>query len=420
MNFTLPKISFYLFLALVFSLGFMQPYISYGNFKLPYTDFIFVLTFSVWLLSILLKKNSLRFHKFYLLLLFYFGAMVVSAFFSTNPSASFIKLSGEVYLLCLAVLTFNLIRNLDELKYLIYAWLGGTFFAVLAGFLALFLFYVIPENSLLPHLLFYHGTLPAGNYPRLKATFLNSNQFCNYLTASLMLALIGEKLKWLNKSVFYLLTAGILIISLLTISPGLGGIALCLGLWFWFIFKEKNKTGFALFSFLAGVSIALVFLVVTAIAFQSHQTAPFVINLPFLDAKLFPSARLMVWIESFKTFTANPLVGVGLGENVCYVNFSDPSGNFQTLTDAHNVFLNIAAQSGLFGLTAFVAITIFLVRKTFSNFGEIKILKFGCGLILVSCLLYQGVSGSFENSRHIWVIIGVILSLDVLDSADGA
>lgn len=415
MNFSLQKISFYLFLILVFSLAFMQPYISYGKFKLPLTDIIFLLTFAVWLISILLKKTSFRLSPFYWLLILYFGAMLVSAIFSNNPRSSFIKLAGEIYLLSLAVLTFNLIRNLDEVKYLILAWLAGTIFTVFFGFLAIFLFYFAPENSLLPDLLFYHGTLPAGNYPRLKSTFTNGNMFCNYLTASLMLTLIAGKLKWLGKTVFYFLLAGILIISLLTISPGLGGIALCLGFWFWFLFRQ-DKPIFARSSLYGGLFIAGIFLFVTAFAFQSHPTAPFVINLPVFDAKLFPSARLMVWLESFQTFLANPFFGVGLGENVCSVNFSDPTGSYQILTDAHNTFLNIAGQTGLFGLAAIIAITIYLTKKvfTFPESDESKTLKFGFGLIFLSCFVYQGLSGSFEDARHIWVIIGVILSLDFL------
>lgn len=420
MEFSLQKISFYLFLVLVFSLAFMQPYILFGKLKLPYTDIIFLLSLPVWIISIFIKKTSFRWHPFYWLLVLYFGAMLTSTIFSNNPGASFIKLSGEIYLLSLPVLTFNLIRNFSEIKYLIFAWLAGTIFAIFFGVLAVFLFYLAPENTLLRDLLFYHGTLPAGNYPRIKSTFLNGNMFCNYLTASLMLTLVAGKLKWLGEPIFYLLFAGILITSLFTISPGLGGIGLCLGFWFWFVFKQKDKFIFARLSFYAGILISIIFLFLTAIAFQNHPTAPFAINLPVFDAALFPSARLMAWIESFQTFLANPFAGVGLGENVCSVNYADPTGNFQILNDAHNTFLNIAGQSGLFGLTAIIGITIYLTKKVFAfpNFGELKTLKFGFGLIFISCFVYQGLSGSFEDARHIWIIVGVILSLDFLTSAD--
>ncbi len=422
MDFSLQKISFCLFLVLVFSLAFMQPYISFGKLKLPYTDIIFLLSFPVWIISIFFKKTSFRWHPFYWLLILYFGAMLASTIFSNNPRSSFIKLLGEIYLLSLAVLTFNLIRNLIEIKYLIFAWLAGTIFTIFFGVLAVFLFYLAPENTLLPDLLFYHGTLPAGIYPRIKSTFLNGNMFCNYLTASLMLTLVAGKLKWLGEPIFYLLFAGILITSLFTISPGLGGIALCLGFWLWFVFKQKDKFILARLSFYAGVFISIIFLLVTAIAFQSHPTAPFAINLPFFDVTLYPSARLMAWIESFQTFLANPFAGVGLGEDVCSVNYVDPTGNFQILNDAHNTFLNTAGQSGFFGLTAILGITIYLIKKvfTFPDFDELKTLKFGFGLIFISCFVYQGLSGSFEDARHIWVIVGVILSLDFLSSADSA
>lgn len=419
MDFSLQKISLGLFLVLVFSLAFMQPFISFGNLKSPYTDIVFLLTFPVWIISIFLKKTSFRWHPFFWLLILYFGAMLISAIFSNNPRSSFVKLLGEIYLLSLAMLTFNLIRNLSEIKYLILSWLAGTIIAVFFGTLAIFLFYLSPENTLLPDLLFYHGTLPAGNYPRIKSTFLNSNMFCNYLTASLMLTLVAGKLEWISNTVFYLLSAGILIISLFTISPGLGGIALCLGVWFRFVFKQKDKFIFAQLSFYGGIFISVIFLLVTAIAFQSHPTAPFALNLPVFDVTLFPSSRLMAWIESVSTFIANPFVGVGLGEDVCSVNYLDPSGNFQVLGDAHNVFLNIAGQTGFLGLIAIIGIIIYITRIvfTFSNFEELKTLKFGFGLVFISCFVYQGLSGSFEDARHIWVLIGVILSLDFLTAS---
>lgn len=417
MKFSLEKVLFGLFVILVFSLAFMQPNYSFGKFKLPFTDLIFLLTFALWTILIIFKKKSFRWHNLYWCLIFYFCAMLISAIFSNNPRDSFVKLSGEIYLLGLSVLTFNVVRNFSEIKFFIYAWLTGTFFAVFFGFLALFLFYFAAENEFLNNLLFYQGSLPSGNYPRIKSTFLNSNLFCNYLTAGLMLAFVAHKLNFLRNAAFYPLVFGILLIALFTISPGLGGIAFCIGIWFWNEFREKNDRSLAYLSLLGGIFISIAFLFVTSIAFQSHPTAPFIIKIPFFDLTLFPSVRLMIWIESFNTFIANLLVGAGLGEDVCRVSFVDPNGNHQILTDAHNLFLNVAGQMGIFGLSAIILIIFFLLKSIFMlpNSENLKILKLGFGLIFVSCFIYQGLSGSFENARHIWVIIGIILSLDRLD-----
>lgn len=394
----------------------------FGKFRLPFTDIIFLLTFSLFLISIFLKKIVFRRHPFYIFLIAYFGSLLISAIFSINPRAGFIKLAGETYLIFLAVLTFNLVTSFENLKSLIFAWLAGTSVALLFGFLALFLFYFSPETDFLKHLLFYYGSLPPGFYPRIKSTFQDGNLFCNYLTASLMLTLIAGKLRWIGISFFYILTAGILLISLFTFSPGLGGIGLCFGVWFWLVLKERGKNICANLSLCAGIFTAIIFLLFTMIAFENHQSSNFVFNIPFFDFVLYPSVRILIWIDSFKTFLENPFVGIGLGENVCAVIFFDPSGNSQLLTEAHNTFLNVAGQSGLLGFSAVLAITLYFLRKFFNFSGDEKqrILKFGFGLIFLSCFFYQGLAGSFENARHIWVVIGIIMSLESANLTDRA
>jgi O-antigen ligase len=399
------------FLVLVFSLGFMQPSILFRDFRVPLTDFIFLFTFFVWLVSILLKKSVFHWHKFYWLLLGYFGAMLLSTFFSINPQTSFVKLLGEIYLLSLPVLSFNLIRTENDIKRVLQVWLLATSFVVLVGILTFFLFYFDRENWLLRHTLFYYGTLPPGNYPRIAATFWNGNMLCNYLSVSLIFLLISQKLGWITKSVFYPLLFGILFCSFLTISPGLGGIALVVGIWGWLYFKQ-SKPRLAFASLVSGVFFAAVFLPVMMIAPNTHPTSPFSIKIPFIGQKIEPSSRAMVWMDSWATFAENPLVGRGLGQDVCNTQYLDLSGRLQLLTDAHNVFLNVAAQTGIFGLLAIIFIIFYVARKTFPlniTKTNANILKIGFGTAFIGAFVYQGIGGAFEDARHLWVLIGLFL-----------
>ena len=105
------------FFALVVSLPLVRLFnLPLFNAVIPATDFIFLAVFAIWTLALLQGKTSLRHSRFYLFLFLYAAAMTLSTVFSTDFNRSAIKLAGEFYLLALAVLTFNVVRNLPDLR----------------------------------------------------------------------------------------------------------------------------------------------------------------------------------------------------------------------------------------------------------------------------------------------------------------
>lgn len=407
----LPRLTKFSFLLLIFSLVFMQPYVYIAGFRAIPADIIFLLTFGFWFLSLLTKQARFRWHRFYWLLIFYFAAMLVSAVFSVNPRTSFIKLLGEIYLLSLPVLTFNLIESERDLRHALKVWLAATGFVIVVGLLTVFLFYFQRENWLLNYTLFSFGTLPPGNYPRVHLTFLNANMLCNYLSVSLMFTLIFQKLGWINRKIFYILLAGILFCAAFTISPSLGGIGLSLGVWLWLCFR-KSKPFFARVNLAGGILAAVAFIFAVLIAPGLHPTAPFFVDVPLLEKRVAPSGRIMTWTASWKTFSENPFFGRGVGQDACDVRYFDLTERLQTLTDAHNVFLNVAAQTGVFGLLAISLLIFYVTRKTFPlAFDETNrsVFRIGFGLAFISAFFYQGIAGSYEDARHLWVLIGFFL-----------
>ena len=87
----------------------------------------------------------------------------------------------------------------------------------------------------------------------------------------------------------------------------------------------------------------------------------------------------------------------------------------QFLTDAHNTFLSIAAHDGLFGLAAFCTLIIFVLRKpSLQTSGNPEsVIHTAAWIGLVQALLYQGIAGSWEHTRHIWVLIGLVAALQL-------
>jgi len=205
--FSLEIIAYYLFLALVASLAFMQPNVRVAGFEIPISDFLFLLTSCFYGLAILFGQTRLRGDLFIWLLAFYALVMTVSAAFSIERQSSFIKLAGEFYLLSLPVLAFNLIRDRQRLRTVLVAWLLASAVCAFIGTLSVVIFYIDRSNPLLQFTLSSFGTLPPGNYPRLMATFLNMNMLCNYLSVSVVMLLIARMLGWISGLVFYSILA---------------------------------------------------------------------------------------------------------------------------------------------------------------------------------------------------------------------
>lgn len=404
-----------LLMLLIFSLAFVFPFLYIFDQRIPYTDFIFIAVFAVWIVGILTKKFTFRFHKFFLLLAFYLFTLFISVIFSADNKSSFLKFSGEIYLVFLTIIVFNFAENLEQIKKLTLAWLAGMMFVLLLGFLTIFLFYFDFGTSLLNIFLNHYGTVPAGNYPRIKLTFFHSNMLCNYLSVGLMLTIAAGKLKWINSFFSKILIALILFISLFTFSPGLGGIGLSLGIFYWLYYKSKQKSYVSKANLIGGISIAIIFLGLLIFAMQNHPTAPFVFKIPFIEKDIYGSSRIMVWTATFETFKNNFWNGIGLGEDVCRVRYLNPSGVLEDLRDGHNTILNVSAQTGILGFISILLINIYLLKKIFAfkNMNSPSGLFYNCcGIAILSAFIYQGLGGSFEETRHLWVLFGLFLAAD--------
>jgi putative inorganic carbon (hco3(-)) transporter len=398
-----------LFIAL---LGIMQPPIRLIGFAAVPGDFLFVPLAAGWAVLLAARKAPLVLDRGYWFIGFYFAAMLASALTAASPSQAASKLATQIYLLSLPILVCSLLRDEAALRAALRWWLAGTALVVAIGAGSLLLFAIDPEHPLLRYTRFHFGTLPAGDYPRLRLTFLNANMACNYLTVSLGLLLVAGRKQWIGKRAFLLLLGGILLSAAATISPGLGGVFLMLGLWVW-LTQRRQRPGTGRLALASGTAAALLFIPAMAFTPILHRTAPFLIHVPIFDLTLAPAGRLMIWMDAVRNALADPLLGRGIGADAVLVRYQDPSGNLQRLTDAHNMFLSIAVQCGLVGLTALLALIAYAVRRT-APFrlldGNTNLVRLGVGLAFLDGFVYQGLGGSFEDARHLWVVFGLLLA----------
>ena len=405
------------FLLLIFSLGFMQPYVGAFGYPMPLTDFIFPVVFALWILALFIKAARFRWNRLYFVLVLYLGAMTLSTAFSLDQQKSVLKLFGEIYLLGLAVLTIHVVTNLEIARKTLYAWLAATSITCIISVLSLILFYFDRDSFLLRYTLSYYGTLPPGNYPRVLSTFLNANMLCNYLSVSTVFLLAAHKLGWINRTLFVTLLVLLIAAICLSISPGIGGVLLCIGMWFWIDLRYKGRYRAARFWLALGLFSAGAFFVLLLIALGDNTLAEFQIEL-MPGYHVFSSERLSGWIAALRTIAENPIVGRGLGLDAVEVYSYLASGKLHFMSDAHQVWLNFAAQTGLVGLCSICLLTVYLFRRSMPfRFFETpnSILRVTFGLAFVGAFIYQGLGGSFEDARHLWVLIGLLAGFGETD-----
>ena len=403
-----------LFLLLVISLPIVQPFnLRFGEIIIPLSDPLFVVTSLVWFVALLRKKTSFRWSKFYLPLAIYFLALVVSTFTSEQPRQSFFKLAGAIYLICLAVLTFNLVRSLDFFRKVLSAWMIGTVLTIIPALLAIVLFYVGYGESEYNIGIAGYGSLPPGNYPRVLGLFANMNMLSDYLNVSLVFLLLMYELDRLRPVWSRILLIAIGITSVFTFSPGIGGIFLSAGLWVWLKLKETNRQRLGQVALYGGIVMAVLFFLATTISPISTGQQGF--KVPVFNVHLEPSTRAIAWKTAWTTFTQHPVFGRGVGMEVSDVRMLHASGIEHHLTDAHNAWLSVAGQAGLFGLLAFISIIIYLIRvsKPFRLNGPVEgKVRTALLLAFIGAFLYQSLSGSFEDARHLWLLFGLMAAFE--------
>ncbi len=409
----LAKMAFWL---LIFSLPFAKPIASVGGLAVTATDVLFVIAAGAFATALVTGDASLRWNAFYGILLIYFAAMLVSALGSGDPERSAIKLASQAYLIALPVLARSLIDAPADLRTALKYWLAATAIVAAVGTLALLFFVLGVGGPALEFALHPFGTLPPGDYPRLDATFASPAMLCNYLTVSLLILLVARRSGWVGPAAFHLLLAAAGVTALFTLTPGLGGFLLAIALWMYLVLESRRYASAAM---AAGAAVALVFVLAAALTPIVHPTAPFLIQLPGIDQPLAPSVRMMTWLDAWHRFLDNPLIGSGIGSDAVAVRYVDPSGFLHVLTDAHNVFLNFAVQCGLIGLAAMILLVVKVAQLTGPlRLGDRNVLRLGLGLAWLDAFAYQGLTGSYEDARHLWVLLGLMLTAIRLEALE--
>jgi O-antigen ligase len=235
--------------------------------------------------------------------------------------------------------------------------------------------------------------------------------YCAYLVASLAILITVRKVGWLRRG-FVPFAGALIVAAVFSLSPGFGGLLLVLAFGVWCEWRRTRPRLAKLAIAASAIGATLFVLAITASPAASG---------PLSIWNLRPSSRMLTWRGSFSTFLAHPWLGKGVGLDVVEIGYTNPSGIYELLTDAHNAWLSVLAQEGLVGLAAFTAMIAALLRGTlrFSLTSRRLALQTGLTVAFVAGFLYQSLSGSFEDTRHVWVLIGLVAAVKDLPDSPG-
>lgn len=410
-----------LFFAGVAAVPFMQPFTLrlMGSAVQP-ADALFGLVGLAWIAALATGAMKLRRGRFYVYLAAFFGAMLLTT--ALSPSRSVGRLVIEIYLMGLGVLAYNLVRTGDDLRRTWAVWTATATVtaAAMLGSAALFYAAGLKDPKVNP-ILWTAGSLPTGNYPRVRGFFLNGNMTGAYLAVSACfavgLASSSDKHRRLALAAGLAMSAA----ALFTLSTALGGLAIAIGMFAWRYEAARAKAG-GESGAKAGATRALKALLPLAGLFAAALLVYTATYPKRGDAglSLEPSPRWLTWGSSWESFLRHPMFGNGLGAPLADVHYFAARGVHEHLTDPHNAWLSVAGQMGAVGLAAFVAMLVWLGTALFERSKASEAERAGgfdraaprmvlAGAMIV--ILYQTFSCSLEDMRHVWLAFGLMAGL---------
>ncbi len=339
-----------------------------------------------------------------------------------------VKIVGICSLMAAPTVAINAVRSPELWRRLHLAWLLAAATAGALTCLAVVGFYLGLRDAESNPMLGNYGSLPPGRIPRMEGPFLNSNQFCNYLAVTLCLwaARLPELRRRHGVTVTALLAAPVALALPFTLSPNLGPTALSVA-----VFFVMARVGPVWMRSVAvaccGLAVA-VFAVATAfIILPTGEGIPLG---PFGVLSSIPSGRVAASLAALDTISQHPLIGAGVGEPVAhfhheFANQGGPAHIKDFHLEAHNFYLGLWAQMGPLALLGFLIVVGTVLRgvlKLTNGDDSSRYLRAGLAAALIGQLLYGGLFGGFEDSRHIWMMLAVAAAagLNFQREAEGA
>ena len=341
---------------------------------------LIILLFFSWILEGLKNKKLILPAKIPLLLVFsflFFCALSLAV--SKNINWSFRKLAFLFSIFPLYFIASALIKNGSEYKKIIKLLVWGAGLSAIIGLVQFIIQFVagLDYSMKLWSLVIrpFLGTafsqavmdnpswlvnLSGKTVFRAVSLFPDPHMFSFYLGMVIpwSIALYFEEKKKLYALIFIVLLAA----DFLTFSRG-GYLGLMAGIIFWLLFSGKKIIAAHKKKFAFGLII--LFLII----FTKNPVSRRLVS-SFDLGEGSNQGRLETWKQSFEVIRKNPLLGVGLGNYPLEIK---PSADYREPIYSHNLYLDIAAETGILNAVIFIALLLsaiisFIKKSAQNNF----------------------------------------------------
>ncbi len=308
-------------------------------------------------------------------------ALAISIIFSINKLTSLFGLYNYIIYLLLFIAAASL-SSRDKIRLAQVIFIAGFIISILALYQYFFGFTHI-LNYIAKNKISDSFALDYISSKRVFFPFVTPNALGGYLAMILPLALINKNSLWFIMPIFLALM----------LTESLGAIlSLFLGLIIYLHFKGKlkKKTKLPLSGLL--IAIALIF-IARSMTLKQHTA-------PGFSALM----RLDYWRETLRIIGSRPLTGLGIG------NFNLPQTRY-----AHNSYLQIWAEMGILGISAFFWLVFRSLKSGFNKLktGEDKNYMIALIASIVVFLIHNLIDFTFflpEVSIIWWIMLGLIIA----------
>jgi O-antigen ligase len=405
---------------------FLVPLARVGSFRalgpmIQLSDLVFSAAAASWLYGLWQGHFKLVHGGARLPLLVYTAASVASLASAPPLRPALTHLVALAFLMLVFLMTASLASTAAGWRIVLGSWLCGAALTGLLGVVSVALFYAGLKDRNLNVFLWNYGSIPVGSYPRIAGLFQNANMLCNYLVVSLAAAFaFWPQASASERRLLAIGVACMALTSVFTLSAGFAGAAGAAALvWIgWQHARGRLRPWREGLVGAAGLLTMLAFVFVSVFLLVPAGQGD--VRLGPVDLELQTSGRMATWSAAWQLFLEHPLLGAGLGTGVLishprallpmeYWNTPLMQHPKPSIMEAHNVWLGIASQVGVFGLAAFAALvaTLLLRLRTRSHAGD-ALTNLALVGGVVGAILYHGLFGSFEESRQYWWLMGLI------------
>ncbi|OQX87497.1 MAG: hypothetical protein B6D55_03320 [Candidatus Omnitrophica bacterium 4484_70.2] len=377
----------------------------FSPFSKKYTLFFLRPAVIIWFLAIVIlifkKKKIIDFPSLGRFLIFFFFAVFISLFFSSNfyYSQKLFFYRFSLFILLPFICSFS-IRKTEEIKFLFVLMMLG---AVVVGVDSLYqLFKGVDFIHHYPLVEKVNGSSfsglmgPFGWYTQLGA-------YSAFILTAIINFLIFSKEKFFQKIFLILLFFLIFFCLVFSLSRGAWVVFPLSLIIIFFVVSLNKKVRKEKRVRLKIIFICIIIFVVYFLMYCLNLR-----EIDFLNKEILLSGRDKIWKETISLIIRYPLFGVGLYRASFVLSFH---------TDAHNAYLNLLLETGILGFIPFLLIIICYLKKMFIFFihrdieKAVYILTFFsiCLGFLINDLKEATILGGWDLGIFFWLSLGISL-----------